>query len=173
MVTISAGTNLSVRLGEALSSDRNKAGDTFVGTLQQPLVVNELVIAERGARVEGRVTEVQAAGRVRGLAQMSIELTKLHSSDGQTVEIRTSAYVKQGPESKSEDAAKVGIGAALGAIIGAAAGGGKGAAIGAATGGAAGGGVVMATRGKPAALPVETVINFRIDQPVTITERLN
>jgi len=60
----------------------------------------------------------------------------------------------------------------LGAAIGAIAGGGKGAAIGAGAGAAGGGGVAVATRGKPVELPVETRLTFRIEQPVTITERL-
>jgi hypothetical protein len=172
-VMIPPGTSLSVRLSEGLSSDHNRAGDEFAGTLDQPLVIDGLVIAERGARVEGRVAEAVEAGRVRGLARLSLELTRLHTSDGQRVAIHTASFVKQGPESKQEDVAKVGIGAAVGAIIGAAAGGGKGAAIGAATGGAVGGGVVAATRGKPAVLPVETVVSFRTAEPITLTERLN
>jgi hypothetical protein len=171
-VTIPAGTVLSVRLGESLSSERNRAGDTFSGTLDQPLAVDGFVIAERGARVEGRVVNSVEAGRIRGLAQLDLQLTRIHTSDGQNVAIRTSTFTKQGPESKREDAAKVGIGAALGAIIGAAAGGGKGAAIGAAAGGAAGGGAVAATRGKPAVIPVETVLQFRTVDPVTLTEQL-
>ena len=171
-VTVPQGTSLSVRLGEGLSSDRNMPGDEFTGTLNEPLVVNDLVIAERGARVEGRVVDAQKAGRLRGVAFLSIELTRLHASDGQKIPIRTAAFSKDGPESKKEDAAKVGAGAALGAIIGAIAGGGKGAAIGAATGGAAGGGTVAATRGMPAALPVETAVAFRLQEPVTVTERL-
>jgi hypothetical protein len=162
-----------VRLGEGLSSDRNLSGDEFTATLNEPLVINELVVAERGSRVEGRVVEALKAGRVKGLARLSVELTRLHTSDGQNVTIRTSSFVKDGPESKKEDAAKVGAGAAIGAIIGAIAGGGKGAAIGAATGGAAGGGTVAATRGKPAVLPVETTLRFQIQEPVTLTERLN
>jgi uncharacterized protein YcfJ len=92
-------------------------------------------------------------------------------SDGQRVELRTARFEKDGPSSKTEDAQKVGIGAVIGAAIGAIAGGGKGAAIGAAGGGAAGGGVVAATRGKPAVLPAETKISFRVEQPVTITEK--
>jgi hypothetical protein len=102
---------------------------------------------------------------------LGIELTRISTSDSQDVSIHTAQFEKTGPESKGEDAAKIGVGAVLGTIIGAAAGGGKGAAIGAATGGAAGTGTVMATRGKPAELPVETLVTFKIDRAVTITER--
>ena len=69
-------------------------------------------------------------------------------------------------KSTKQDAAKVGGGAALGAIIGAIAGGGKGAAISCAVvGGAAGTGTVLATRGKDVELKSEEAITFRPRQP--------
>jgi hypothetical protein len=159
-----------VRLGDTLTTKRNQPGDTFSATLDRPLVVDGFAIAERGARVEGRIIQSDPAGRVKGVAHLGLELTKISTSDGQKVEIHTAQYDKDGPQSKGEDAAKIGGGAVLGTIIGALAGGGKGAAIGAGAGGAAGAGTVMATRGKPAELPVETLITFKIDRPVTITE---
>lgn len=171
-VTLTPGTMLSVRINQTLASDRSRVGDIFGGTLDQPIEINGFVVAERGARVEGRVSDVQEAGRVKGLAQINLELTRLHTADGQSIAIRTAQFVKEGPASKKEDAEKIGGGAVLGTIIGAIAGGGKGAAIGAAAGGVAGAGTVAATRGKPAMLPVETRVTFRIDQPVEITERL-
>jgi outer membrane lipoprotein SlyB len=157
-----AGTLLSVRLAETLSTDKVKAGDAFTATLDRPLVVDGLVIAERGTRLEGRVVEAQEAGRVQGVSRLSIHLVRLNTRDGQRVNIQTS---------KGEDVAKVGAGAGLGAIIGAIAGGGKGAGIGAAVGGAAGVGTVAATRGKPAVLPVETRIDFRLSSSVSLTEQ--
>jgi hypothetical protein len=170
-VTIANGTLIAVRLGETISTERNRQGDSFVATLDEPLVIDGLVIAEKGSRASGRVVDTVEAGRVKGLAHLSLELASLMTSDGQKVELRTARFEKEGPASKAEDAQKIGIGAAIGATIGAMAGGGKGAAIGAASGGAAGGGVVAATRGKPAVLPAETKISFRVEQPVTITER--
>jgi hypothetical protein len=170
-VTLPSGTPVAVRLLEALSTKKNRSGDEFAATLDQPLEVDGFVIAERGARVEGKIVEAEEAGRVKGLARMTLELTAITTSDGQKVPIRTARFEKIGPESKRQDAEKVGIGAVLGTIIGAAAGGGKGAGIGAAAGGAAGAGTVAATRGKPAELPTETRITFRTDQPVTITEQ--
>ena len=162
---------LPVRLIETISSDRNHPGDTFTASLDAPLVVDGFVIAEKGARAEGRIVESQQAGRVKGLSSIALELTRLRTSDGQRVEISTDSFTKMGPESKGSDAAKIGGGAALGAIIGAIAGGGKGAAVGAGVGGAAGTGAVVTTRGKPAELPSETKISFRLNNSVTITER--
>jgi hypothetical protein len=170
-VTLNAGTLLSVRLIDGLTAERNQVGDTFAGTLDKELVANGFVIAERGARVEGRVTASDPGGRVKGLSSLTVEITKLHTSDGQTVALRTDPFERRAQPDRTGDATKIGAGAALGAVIGAIAGGGKGAAIGAGAGGAAGTGTVLATRGKAATIPSETRITFRLSAPVTVTER--
>lgn len=170
-VTLTAGVLLPVRLVDGLSSERNAPGDTFTGTLDRELVVDGFVLAERGARVEGRVAAVDPGGKVRGVASMAIHLTRIHTADGQTIPIQTDSFERRAEESRTSDAAKVGGGAALGAIIGAIAGGGKGAAIGAGVGGGAGAGTVLMTRGKQVTFPSETRISFRLNAPVTITER--
>jgi len=171
-VTLTAGTLIPARTVEGLSSDRNQAGDGFTATLDAPLVANGLVIAERGAHLEGKVVQSDKAGRVKGVSDLAIELVQLTTSDGQRIPIETESFIKHGQTSKGTDAAKVGGGAALGAIIGAIAGGGKGAAIGTAVGGAAGAGTVAATRGKAVAIAPETRISFRLKNTVTITERV-
>jgi hypothetical protein len=165
---------LPVRLGESLSSEHNQAGDTFTATLDAPLSTGGFVIAEKGAHLEGRVVEAQKSGHAKGKAVLALELTKLDTSDGQHVDIKTETVRKQGATMATGD--QVGVVAAaagIGAIIGALAGGGKGAAIGAGAGGAAGGGGVVATRDKAVSLPTESKIAFRLSAPVTITERLN
>lgn len=171
-VTLQPGTLITVRLSERLSSDRYGPGDAFTATLDEPLVADGFVIAERGAHVEGRVASVQQAGRVKGVAALALQLVRIRTSDGQLVEISTDPFEKKAPAGTTGDAAKIGAGAAIGAAIGAIAGGGRGAAIGAGVGGAAGGGTVLATRGKPAVLDRETRITFRLASPVTIVEKL-
>jgi hypothetical protein len=162
---------LPVRLIDGLTTERNAPGDTFTGTLDHELAVDGFVIAERGARVEGRVIDLYRGGKVRGVSSLAVELTRIHTSDGQTVPVQTDPFERRAEVTHTNDAAKVGGGAALGAIIGAIAGGGKGAAIGAAAGGGAGAGTVLMTRGKAVTLPSETRISFRLRAPVTLTER--
>ena len=147
-------------------------GDSFTATLDKELVVDGFVIAERGARVEGRVVAADRGGRVSGVAALSVEITRLRTADGQNVALQTETFAKHADDSKRQDAAKIGAGAAIGAAIGAIAGGGKGAAIGAGVGGGAGAGDVLLTRGNAATLPSETRITFRLRAPVTLTERL-
>ncbi len=170
-VTLDAGTMIYVRLIDGLSSERNNAGDTFTASIDKELTAGGFVIAERGARVEGRVVSADRAGKVRGVAALSIALTRIHTSDGQVVNVETDSFARRAEATQKQDAAKVGAGAAIGAIIGAIAGGGKGAAIGAGVGGGAGAGDVLLTRGQPATLPSETRLTFRLSAPVTITER--
>ena len=145
-------------------------GDTFTASLYRELVVDGFVIAERGARVEGRVVAAERDGKVKGVSSLSVELTRIHTTDGQDVAIQTDSFERRWDPNQRTDVEKVGGGAALGAIIGAIAGGGKGAAIGAGVGGGAGAGDVLLTR-KPATLPSETRITFRLRAPVTLTEK--
>ncbi len=170
-VTISAGTNLSIRLNDSLASDVVQQGQTFHATLDQPLVVGDFVIAERGARVDGRVIDVVESGRVKGVASLSLELTHLRTSDGQRVAVNTAAVERTAEKNTKSDATKVAVGAGVGAALGAIFGGGKGAAIGSAAGGGAGAGTVLATRGKPVVLPAETRLSFALRAPVTVTEK--
>jgi hypothetical protein len=170
-VTLNAGTLIPVRLVDGLTTERNAPGDRFTATLDKELVVDGFVIAERGARVEGRVAASDRGGRVNGLASLSVELSRLKLSDGQWVSLSTESFERRAEETHRDDATKVGAGAAIGAVIGAIAGGGKGAAIGAGAGGAAGAGTVLATRGRAATLASETRLSFRLRNSVTITER--
>jgi hypothetical protein len=147
-------------------------GDTFAATLDKELVADGFVIAERGARVEGRVVSADRGGKVKGVSSLAVELTRVHTSDGQNIVVETDSFRKQAEQSRGQDAEKVGAGAAIGAVIGAVGGGGKGAAIGAGAGGGIGAGAVLLTRGDAARLPTETRISFRLRGPVTLTERL-
>src|SRR5258708_10531683 len=137
-VTINAGTSLQVRIGETLTADHNQPGNTFLATLDHPLIVDGFVLAERGARLEGRIVEAERAGRVKGLSHLAIELVRLSTADGQHIRIHTSPFQKEGQSSVGSDAAKIGIGAAIGAAIRGIAGAGKGPGIGAGVAGAAG-----------------------------------
>lgn len=172
-VTVPAGTSITVRLAETLNSEKNIAGDTFRATLDSPLLVNDIVLAERGARVEGKIAEVDRSGRVKGNARLALVLTRITLSDGQKVELRTDNWERVAESSAKREAAKVGIMTGIGAAIGAIAGGGKGAAVGAASGAGAGTGVVLATRGKAAQVDVETKIPFRLSTALTVTEKIN
>ncbi len=167
-ITVPTGTAIAVRLLDGISSERNRAGDTFQATLDEPVVVDGVVVAHRGANVVGRVVQAKESGRVAGLAEMALELDRITTVGGE-VQIASDTMMRQAETSKGKDAATVGAMAGIGAAIGAIAGGRKGAGIGAAAGGTAGAGTVMATKGKPVKFDPETRLTFRLRAPITIT----
>lgn len=166
-VIIGQGTPITVRTETTLSTKNAKTGDTFTATLAEPIVIEGRVVAERGSRVKGRVVNSDPGGRVKGVAILSVRLIQMRAGDRE-VEINTSVVARKAHTTKRKDATEIGIGAGVGAAIGAIAGGGQGAAIGAASGGAAGTGLVLATHGDPAVLPAESVLTFQLTVPVTV-----
>jgi hypothetical protein len=169
--TIPEGANITISTAKTLSTKLDRDGDRFTASLANPIVDGDWVIAKRGALVEGEIVNSDPGGKVEGRAVLKIKLRSLQLADGRKVALSTSPYTKEAKSTKKKDAAKVGIGAGLGAAIGAIAGGGKGAAIGAAAGGGAGAGVVLATRGDPAEIPSESLLTFRLQEPITVTKR--
>ena len=160
-VTIPAGTKLHVRLQEPLDTSVNKSGDSFQAILDEALDVDGNKVAPRGSIVEGRLSDVERAGRVEGRSKMSLRIVSLFINDqAYTVDSQVLAFEAESTVKK--DATKVGLGAGIGAVIGAIAGGGKGAAIGAAVGGGAGGATVIATRGKDLKFEPEQQFSFEL-----------
>jgi hypothetical protein len=166
-ISVPTGTRLTVRTVDAIDSDRNRVGDKFAATLDQPLYVNEVLVVPKGADVYGRLEEAKEAGHLAGKAQLRLSLTGI-VVNGQTYALSTGDYELSGKSRTGNTAAKVGGGAAVGAIIGAIAGGGKGAAIGAGVGAGAGTAVQIATKGDQVHVPSETLLEFALDQPITI-----
>ena len=166
-VSIPSGTALAVRLVDPIDSEKNQAGDTFHATLNNPITIDGQVVIPSGSDVTGHLADVKSAGKFAGQSQVVLQLDSL-SSSGQTYNIQTDQFKKQGSSRGKNTAEKVGAGAGIGALIGALAGGGKGAAIGAAAGGGVGGGVQAATKGQQIKLASETVLNFTLQAPVTV-----
>jgi hypothetical protein len=168
-LTIPAGTYITVRVNQLLSSDKNQVGDAFSATLESPIVVNGVVVAEPGQTVGGRVAEAKKAGRIEGLARLGIQLTNLTLVDGQQIPIDTHLVSRTGPSSVGQDAGTIMGTTALGAAAGAVADWGRGAAIGAGAGAAVGIIGVLVTRGHPSIITPEQVLTFRLNAPVTIS----
>ncbi|PYU87723.1 MAG: hypothetical protein DMG51_01415 [Acidobacteria bacterium] len=167
IVTIPAGQSLLVRMIDGVDSSKNHVGDVFHASLETDLNVSNSIVARKGTDVYGRLANAQEAGHVSGSAELQLELTRM-VIDGKDYPIVSSDYSLRGKGRGSDTAKKVGGGAVAGAIIGAIAGGGKGAAIGAGVGSAAGAGVQVFTRGQQVKVPSETLLEFRLQQPVTV-----
>lgn len=171
-LSLAAGSWITVRVNQPLSSDHNQPGDSFTATLVQPMVANGFVLARRGQTVGGRVAEAIKAGHVKGTSRLGLQLTELSLVDGQQVPLRTQLVDRRGETSIGRDVAAVGTTTGIGAAIGAAADGGFGAGMGAIAGAGASIIGVLATRGRATEVYPETVLTFRLEAPIVIsTER--
>jgi YMGG-like Gly-zipper len=166
-VRVPAGTRLVVRMIDSVNSKTNHVGDTFSASLEEPLDVNGTVVADRGARVYGKLEQVKSAGKFKGRSELRLALTGIEIN-GSTHPITTGNYDVKGKSRGKSTAKRTGIGAAVGGVIGAIAGGGKGAAIGAGVGAGAGAASQVLTHGQQINVPSETVLDFTIEQPVEL-----
>jgi hypothetical protein len=168
-LTLPAGTWITVRVDQEISTDHNQPGDFVPATLAQPLVADGIVVARRGQTAGGVVAEAEKGGRVRGVSRLGLQLTELALVDGRQVPVKTHLMDRRGDTSTGRDAAAIGTATGVGAAIGAAADGGVGAGIGAIAGAAASTIGVLVTRGKPTVVYPETALMFRLEAPVTIS----
>jgi hypothetical protein len=166
--TLPAGQPLMVRMIDGVDSSKNRVGDIFHASLERDLNVDGVLVARRGSDVYGRLSSSDEGGKFSGKAELQLELTRLVIDDKE-YSLVSSDYNVQGKSRSADSAKKVGGGAIVGAIIGGVVGGGKGAAIGAAAGGGAGAGVQVLTKGPQVKVPSETLLEFRLQQPATVT----
>jgi hypothetical protein len=167
MMTVPAGTRITVRLDDTLDANNSRAGGMFTGSLQTNVQVGGTVAAPSGTRVHGRVTTAQGAGRARGSPELALELTDIIIG-GTAFPILTDQFSIRGSSTGASTARNTVRGAGLGTAIGAISGNaGRGAAIGA-TAGAAGS---MATRGENVGVPRGTMLEFRLQQPASLPAR--
>jgi hypothetical protein len=167
--TIPEGTLIEARLDQALSTERNRAGDRFDATLDQPVTSGDRVILQRGGRIRGHVTTARASGHLEGRAVLGLTLDSLEIG-GRSIPISTNMDTKTSAAHKKRNIEVIGGAAGLGALIGAIAGGGRGAAIGAGAGGAAGTAGAAATGEFNVEVPAETVFAFRLTMPAELRE---
>ena len=172
MISIPAGTRISVRTIDGIDSTKNHVGDRFQASLEQPLTANGSVVVAKGADVYGRLSESKTSGTITGKSQLRLELTGI-VVNRQTVPIVTGEYELSGKSRGASTAKRTAGGAAVGSIIGAIAGGGKGAAIGAAAGGGVGAASETITKGDQVKVPSETLLDFTLQQDVSIPRAQN
>jgi len=165
--TIPAGTALEVRTNEAIVSS-NAEGRTYQAEIATEVVDSEKkVLLPKGARVELVVLEAKEKNGVKGA---SLELGMRSVTVGANTYLVVSEEVREtsGLGRNKRTAQTVGGGAALGTLIGAAAGGGTGAVLGGIVGAAAGAAVQVLTQGKEVRVPAESVLKFKLDEPIRL-----
>ncbi|MGH9513355.1 MAG: hypothetical protein ACRD2U_14580 [Terriglobales bacterium] len=185
---IPSGTKVPVVLKHAISTKGSREGDAVYAETTFPVVINDRVVVPPGTYVQGRITHIQRAGRLKGRAEVLMHFTTLIYPSGYTVvmpgalqnapgvdkaDVRDPEGTVQEDSQKGEKAGKAaehGIqGTEGGALIGALSSGSRmGAGIGAGIGGAAGVAIAMMSRGNDVKMDVGTSIEMVIQRDVVL-----
>ncbi|GAC1615874.1 MAG: hypothetical protein NVS9B13_00560 [Candidatus Acidiferrum sp.] len=161
-----ANSTVTVRLMDTLDTASTQRGDTFNATLASPLVWQNHVVAQRGAPVTGRVTQVVSAGWFKRSAIITLSLGSAQARSG-SLPVQTGDLTIKADSQAKRNLLIIGGTAVAGAVLGGAAGGGKGAAIGAAAGAGAGTVGAYVAGNQEIVLPAETLLTFHVSS-VTI-----
>jgi hypothetical protein len=168
---IPSGTEISIRTNEAITADANSVGHRYSGEIAQDIMgENGQVLVPRGSNAELTVGKVGAGTMGVGNEEVALGLKSI-TVNGRSYNVdanTASVSGNRGIGANKRTAEMTGGGALLGTLIGAVAGGGKGAAIGAVTGAGAGAAAQVLTRGKEVKVPAESVLTFKLDQPLRL-----
>lgn len=168
-LTLKPGTYVTVRVNQFLSTDRNHIGDSFSASLMSPVIVDGIVVANRGEIAYGRVAVVEKQ-HADNPSRLGLELTGLTLADGTQAPVASQMVAQQGRSTPGAVQAGTIVGTtAVGAAVGGAAAWGTGAAVGAGAGAAAGIIGVLLTRHHATVIYPETVLTFQLTSPVTIS----
>jgi hypothetical protein len=182
-LTIPSGTKVPLKLDHAISTKESRDGDAVYAETTFPVVVNDRVLIPSGTYVQGRISRIQRAGRVKGRAEVQMHFTTLIYPSGYTVMLPGSLQNAPGVDNTnmkgeegtirgdSQTAEKVGTvagSAATGTVIGAATAGGKGALIGSGIGGAVGSAIALLTRGHDVKMDAGTTLEMVIQRDIPV-----
>ena len=150
---IPEGTPITIRLQDPVSSTSSSAGDTFEGTLDDPIVIEGQAVVSRGTGVTGKVLAAKASGGLHSPGYLRIALVSI-KAEGQPLTIETSSLFVKGGSHERRNLAMIG--------------GGKDALIKSAAGGSGGTGAASATGKTEVTFGVETRLTFRLARAVEL-----
>ena len=174
--TVPAGTTMTFRVDETIAATTHEPGDEFTATLTSSLTGEdgtEVIAAGAPSRwvVEEATTAEASAQQDQSLLAVRLESVQVNGDWMPVTATVTQADVQSQPgDTGTETAAKIGVGAAAGALIGqilgedtesTLAGAGVGAAVGAV--------VALTTRGGDVALPEGSMIDVRLEEALTVS----
>jgi len=163
--TVPVGTEFDVRMQTSLNSGTAKIEERFEATTVLDYASGRTIIVPAGSTVRGFVSSVRASGKLDRRAALTLSFDEIRIGNRS---YRFRASVTRAFDGKlGDDTARIGAGAAVGAIIGGILAGGKGALLGVLVGG---GGTMAASDGTDVSLPAGTILRVRLDQTLEIVD---
>lgn len=163
-LVVPTGTSFDAVLQTRLSTGANNTGDPFVATTIEPIVVDGRTVVPARSRIDGVLRDVQASGRIKDRARMTLVFEEVADAAGKTHAISALPLTIQAASETRNDVRKT---AAAGAIVGAISGKRNGAVIGATAGAGAGAILVLATKGHDVELSQGVKLYVRMTGPTS------
>jgi hypothetical protein len=169
--TVPEGTSMTFRIDETISTETHAAGDRFTATLHTN--INDV----EGAQVisEGTASQwlVSESTTTDGQALLAVQLESIRVNGAWVPLVATVTEASIDSDQAAtggETAAKIGVGAAAGALIGQILGGDTRSTLtGAGVGAAVGAVVALTTRGGSATLPAGSAVVVQLSEPLVIS----
>lgn len=168
-----AGTTIEIATRGEMSSQTASVGDAVEARLDRDLLDDAgRVVLPAGTVLSGRITDVQAARKVKKKSRIAFHLDTATLPDGRSVAIAAGRSL-EGEGWKKKDGAVIGGAAAGGAVLGQVLGGDtESTAAGAAIGGAIASGVLMSKKGEATIVPAGSILSLELEQPVVVEQPL-
>src|SRR5215472_4356008 len=101
-IIIPAGTPVTVRLQQTLSSASASSGERFEATVDEPVMVQDQIVIPVGATVYGHVVSARHSGRLRHPGEIALTLDRVVLGQ-QTIPVATSQVVARGGSHKKRN----------------------------------------------------------------------
>lgn len=181
-LSLPAGTAMTVKLENTLSTSSSKSGDPFSARVTQPVVLEGKTVIPIGATVQGRVTKVNEPRRIAGKPTIGIfpETVVLPSGErymlnaamvdtnlGKGTDVNDEGQFK-GAGHNGKDLTEIGFGTGGGMLVGGLIGGGKGLLV----GGTVGATLTVAHwlgKRRSATLPSGTELTLELSRSMALT----
>src|SRR5215470_11592929 len=108
--TLPAGTNIVVRMIDGVDSERDRVGQTFRASLDQPVMIDGNAVIQRGTDVLVKLVDAKQSGKLTGKTELALSLQSIRVN-GQMVDINTQT-VREESSSRTGRTAKVAGGTA-------------------------------------------------------------
>lgn len=162
-LVVPAGTRVTIRTNETLSTKQVDVGQSFTGSLNYPITVRGTTAIPRGTSVRGTITSAKGRGRFKGAGVLGITLEEIGR-----YRVETTEYVASEKGRGKRTAGFIGGGGGAGALIGGLAGGGKGALLGGLLGAGGGTAAGALTGNRDVVIPAESAISFTTRSSIRI-----
>lgn len=181
--TIPAGTHIPIALRGTISTKNSHVGDQVYAQTNFPVVIDEHILIPAGTYVQGKISEIKPAGRLKGHAEVLMHFTSMIYPSGYTVMLPGSiedapgvdkAHVKdkegtiQSDGDAGKTAATIARPAATGAVVGAVTHGGEGALIGGGVGATVGTVIAALSHGNEVKLGPGTTFEVILQRDVVV-----